>query len=540
MTKYIKNICASSLIALAVIAPSTAETYKYHPGQHITLGAAYSPRSPFEDKGSLGYFQKLEKDTNSEISDKTFVSANFEMKEVQNVSELYDRMNFSAKAAARYGALSGKASLELANSLDFNENNVIYIFTGVIKFSPESTTGVIKINESGNLALSATLVKDPNNAIAFFNAAGSEIVTQISRGTSISIIYNFHATSKEQKTAMKASLDAKWAAGSANAKIEKIIKDIDRGASFTVTAYQSGGVLSDSSILSIIDKEPGNLPEIKKVVQAALEKTSRATSPIVEFTTTDVHSLPSILLSPVAYTIFTNQVDQLLLRQYSDMLLINRRIKMIEEFLRIADLTLLKPNARIEMSKELNKYNNLSNKVLQKSNDIIAASSILGLPTTQIEIPEWEPMKWIVDDYVSLGSWVETKSYGYTGNERGNTQGTFWPVIRFKFPSIISHAILRNGNTEILYLAPADISKINLKNGSFEEFYTVPWSVMQHYAWGGDVPKHSARFLGSYVPAERRKHENDRYSIEVFTYFGNSKKVEINNIYQDLKNMPAL
>ena len=535
---YLKFAIIALALCLFGISSVRAETYKFHPGQPVALGSAYSPRAPFEDKGALGYYEKLAQDEMSEPKNNVFNYANIEIQEVKSISELYDRMNLSAKAGAHYGAFTGKASLNVASSLDFSENSVVYVFTGVIKFAPQSTRGSIKLTEAGSEAFKAAKVTDPS-AVAFFNAAGSEIVTQIARGSSISVIYRFRATSREKRDAIKTTLDAKWAGGTASVDIEKTTKAIDRGSSFTVNAYQFGGVLVNATILSMINNEPGNVPEIRKIVQAALEKTTRDSSPIIEFTTASVHSLPVVMLPPAAYMTFTNQIDQEMERQYNDVLTINRRIQVIQSFLNMPNTTLLKKGASVEMSEKVDAYNNLLKEIMQKSFDIVNATNVAMLPTYQVSIPNWSPAKWIVEDYVEVGGWGEKKSYTYTGNEHGNTEGSFWPVLRFKFPSIINYAILRNKNTELLYLTPDDIANINLRNGSFEPLYRIDWSRPQHYAWGGDIPWHRQRFLSQFVPTERKAHENDQFSIEVFTHFGSSKKVPFKNIYADLKDMPA-
>ncbi|MFT4018919.1 MAG: hypothetical protein QM668_18290 [Agriterribacter sp.] len=513
--------------------------YLFHPKSVVKLGRAFDVRSPFNDTSVNGFFAVSSKEEDpSEAS----ATETFNIKEARDYTELFERMKLDIKLEAKFSFGSVNASFSDESSFSFTEENLIYVAQASKVYSPVQVE-TVELSEKGKKFWQEALKSYATNKDAihrFQRTAGTDIVTQLTRGSQISLVYVFKCSSSEKKRTIKAQLEAGWTTGSVSVDFESELKRKDENLSVSIYGFQtavSSQKVENGQLSDIINSKPGDIPKIKAIIANILREislTDRNRCPILEFNTLELQTLAEISLSK-GYKPFmealevSNEIDEAVIDLIKDRYRLQEQLNIIERIETTLIASDYKPNGQTSLQTIKTQLQTEVTKLRQHYSKIKDATKVTNFTYTlpQILTPQ---LNNIVDmPLVYLIAWTKALDVERIGNEAGKFNNRYWFKIMIKLPEYLDIIDIVLNQQTIHRLRRADILSIYKNDGSVAHLWNMSDLYPNVYVWGWHAADLS-NVSQSIIAGGLEKEKNKSYSLSVTDIYGNNYRVDIGNI----------
>ncbi|MBE7177847.1 MAG: hypothetical protein INR69_15680 [Mucilaginibacter polytrichastri] len=507
--------------------------YLYHPKSIVRLGLPIDGRRPLDDKTSNGYFTWEDKS----IDDQTCAAEkSFTISEIQSREELYKSMSIDANVEAKFGLGSAGASLNWEQDYKYDSRTIIYVVNATKLYNPEYISGTLVLSNKGKRAWEKAVRE--NKILEFQKSAGTEVVTRIRRGNSLSLIYIFKCTTASSREAINSKLSAGWATGSVSINFEDEIKSIDKSVSVEIKGFQTGvgSVKINQKISDIIQLAPGDIVKIKKIVSKILDNVSpddRNNSPIIEYNTRFISEIEEIVLSDdydkfVASLELNEIIDGscILLHDY---LLTNIRnsaqIKRLLDNWNVADY---KPDSREKLDKYYKELNDERSEIFRQYRKCISAKSESDCNVQINSKTALTYADFLIAPIIIPLSWSQNTIGIWTGGNNGNFITTFYPNIHIKYINAISGLYVVRDGAKITFLTKDQIYGIDQSSGSLKSYFIITQTEYDIYVyhWQANLVASQIVLSGT---KNTEKESSHNYNIEIILDDGSIQSVDIGN-----------
>ena len=547
-----KIIAVTMLVFIFSTTYAYANTHAYHPASTIKLGFGFDPNNPFDDKSKSGCF-KWESD-GKEISNENILSVTdkngmqlltednlvkfnesgnikFEISEISNRKDLYERLGISASVASKYAFVKGRATFEQEKSITFSKKSLVYIITASRYFVKEYMSGIPKLTKTGQELLTKAKNAKPRSGDVFYNSCGEELVTSQIRGASISVVYSFKTSSLNKRNKLRAKLDVRFTSGSVSTTLSQDVSSVDESAKVSVWAYQTGAGNDIPSIIPIINTRPGDISTIKNVVKDAISAIKRADSPVVSATTVAIDNLPEIAgaFPDIEYS-EEARINKELLRLQNLLYTNEERVSLLNNLLENYNSNDYVVEADIQIASGIEILDGIANSIWEAGLKCSKATKYENCKNKVRTLPRWNPSQYL-NGYVNYIGWGVSSSSSWNRHERFNGYASFWPIVNFKNVAYIEFVTLLRNGIVVAVMQKKDINVVNQNNNSLGNYYTASHSVIDQYCWGGTAEAQCKKGIEVSAISAGKGAENQRkYTLEVNSIDGSKQRVEIPSI----------
>ena len=510
-------------------------TFLYHDSIKYRLGMPIDPNQPFQRMTVGGFFDIPETHSTSDIG----AEVKYEIFEVNSYKELNEALSIDASIEAKSIVFNGKATFNYDTRSSKKENTILFIINATKIYSEEDIKGVLELTKKGEETFEE-LGKD-GDIFDFQSYAGSEIITSIIRGQSLSLVYKFVTSDSTYTEKIRSTLNLKWRQAEVKIDFEKELSSIDKYLQLEIKAYQTGiGVDSkpEQNIGSILKVSPGDLPAIKIILAGILNKVTKAdrdASPVIRATSSSIKTCRAIIKSKfrkkfeqsLGFYVF---VDKKIIELAEIKIKLLSEIDFTNELLESWSKATCKEGSQELTKAHLKSLNKIDFQILEIYEKLLHAKEKKDL---DIEFPEVPTL--LISDVIRLPlirllRW-ESKNNNSCSGEQGYFNAYYYPVIQIKFIKAISFMILttiNSSNEKSSYLIKGDEFNDIIKNsGSFENVWRSSHSG-SHYVWGchGDLQIYWANI---YFTSFRENERHAKTYLEIFDREGNISKIELGN-----------
>jgi len=474
MKKLIQTILALFISILSL----NAFAGDIHPPSNLVLGGGYDPLAPWVDKSKSGFFEwSSEKNSRNKG-----VSIEYSVIEANNQKKYYRALSVDLATSAKWGLGSGSFSLASDASTEIDERSLVYVLQGKIKYNPERKDGNVVLSDAGKKRLES--LRNSGSIAGFYKAGGTQIITSIQKGAEINLVYHYHASSVSKRNELRSSLAAKHTSWSLSANLNEVVRSIDAGATLTINAYQNGVDIGNTNILDIISQEPGNLPELRKIIGASLKNTSYKNASIISHTALDVEA---------QFGLDNYRVDFLearINRKLEDIFVAYNQAYYRKGFINKAQVELKEsdytPNGQDDLRIKEENYE----KNLLKLEDLgIKLLSAKKISDAKVDIPEIPKVKIgdvLNDEWAKFDGWKSKFSASQVWNKyHWNIGASYAPKILFSKLLAIESAQLYHNGQPVRFLSKPEIVSIHLAGGDFSKIWKYTTPPMQIWIWEG-------------------------------------------------------
>lgn len=186
------------------------------------------------------------------------ISSVFEAVDREDTLEEY--VGMSVGASARYGLISGSGSFCKSKSIKFHRRTLCIAFV----YNAEYGYDEYQLTDgSTELALSAQAESyiQGNDAAAFRDAYGTELIDRVNKSVHIVVLYRFETNSSQQLDSMRAEFSAKYKSATVDAKVSGDfnlwVNRTHNGSSVSLEVYTAGlRTAEDSKVRAKIHESP--------------------------------------------------------------------------------------------------------------------------------------------------------------------------------------------------------------------------------------------------------------------------------------------
>jgi hypothetical protein len=347
------SVFLSSLVTLTSIAHSTQ--YQYHPTSRLYLAGGYNPYEP-----DRGYLKCIEHDGIDEIQKNGSVSSQYELSVLSSQKNFMSKLGFSTLIESSSWFLNGKMHFANLTQSTINENSITWMF-------------FVKKN-FGRVVLKNPRIKpkfvDLTNT-DLLNSCGSEIVTEETHSSLMSVLFTVHSISREKIRTLSSQLNARISAKlwstDVNSSLQKIIKSIvlQQQVSIKIITIGADGIFEQK----LLSKDNLNFEKIYHLINESSKLMTKKFSSSWSFTTTPINAfLPQVEFSKK--TIKQKIIQQLFSKNQYYLYNINK------------------------ISEILNDYNlNLTAEQIQNLHEILKKCELFNQEVNQIALTCFDPKK---------------------------------------------------------------------------------------------------------------------------------------------------
>jgi hypothetical protein len=500
--KYI-HVLASIILATTVTA-SRAEYNLYHPKSIISLGASYDKFNPGNDLTHTGYVAWSKKAIETEAGGEISVN----IYQVDTRQKLFDLLSVDLKAEAKFGMASGSASYTRLSEMTFDDRTVNFVVKAAKVFGAErySNAAIARLTPLGKKRLNEAAAS--GKFIPFRKMIGSEVVSSVTKGASISVIYSFRISDKLKKDRIQAKLNAEWASGKAEANILKVVEELDQSMSYQIDAIQIGTKAGAKDILGLINVAPGDVAVVRKILHDAIAEVEPSSGKILNFSTVSISTIDDIVsvggeefdnLAQLYESITNTNVA--LHEKHS---LVEARLNLINRFLDLKSDVYYIPDGKEKLLALRARYMKLKSDleaVFVNNNSYYANRGTLqGIDAN---LDEFSIAEFFKPPFAKLSKWtvsvMDARRCASTPYdcEKHDFYQNYIPEIDIVHPELISKMTLFRNGIAVANIGPSGIQKIISNNGSLKDIYETKYSTLGIYTWGAN----SVNAIGDQISA---------------------------------------
>lgn len=427
-----------ALLALPVFVQ--AESYGLSPGATIKLGSAYDPVNP--ERTFANAFYKAGAPDKSAGASSDFSAQMYEIASAQSLNE---SLQLDAYAKARYGAFKAKGSYSRLRSMEFNERTLNIALVVRKTFTPDSFESGIGLSETGKFFLN-TKVVNVDTADQFLNVGGSEVVSTITKGGVIYVVYQFKARDSSTRDRISAAFSASYAGTSAGvSSLNEIIRNNSNlRVEWNVITEGVDDKLASDSIGALITSSAGDVPAVKQAMAKLVNSVNYASAKVLAFTTTPVSEIADIQFSPAIK--WFDGYNARVLERKNDVLSITNMVQKLDDQIDTADYLLKAPKQYLHMPR----FETLASQkdVLEKAKAQLLKKMANFGPGQTLEdfsMPKFEPMRYVkfplavFSGYADDPVWGGRESCG-AGDGAAQCQNLTWsfaPKFAVSLPGVL-------------------------------------------------------------------------------------------------------
>lgn len=262
---------------------SHAESFVYQPGMNIELGRTWNPGFP-NDVGGLGNCLDITYSKSQPNATEQFTEGFVEkFEELQTSLSL----NVSGRASARYGLARAEAAAEFGKLREAfrNDRSIVYVVTGRRNYTPVAITG-ITLSSAGETILAKA--KAESKIPGFYRQCGETVVTSVSKVASVSLVYVFTSSNSGLRDVVRSSISASVSSGAGkggiSANVMEEVRKVDKSVQVHLEVIQSGLLDRTTTVKNIVGREPGDMKEIRKVLQNVISGLTWESAAMAAFT----------------------------------------------------------------------------------------------------------------------------------------------------------------------------------------------------------------------------------------------------------------
>jgi hypothetical protein len=494
-----------------LFASSNAFAAGYIPNTSFGVGMAIDPVNPARNVLNQYYVTKETKP----LGDGGSVFATGAL--IQSKQEMTDKLSLNAYATARYGAFKAGASYAKVSSMTFDSESVTFAVIVRTTYAPQQLNGGVSLTAAGEAALAK--VADAESAERFLRRGGHELITSVTRGGFIYVVYQFRSKSSSSLSQISAALNASYAGVSAGVSAMQSALKSSSDISVDYTVLSEGVSTSElqRKLGALVRAENGDLSKVKDAVAEAITTVTPATAVVVDYAAVAVTELDQIADS-TAMPLFVESF-KLAERRKKQVMAAAAKLAPVKNAIATVDYLLSAPE----------KYRNMERdgelKQLKVKLDAqYAALNVDDLTPAQIntlesvEIPSFDPIKYVKLPLVRFEGYARSHSWGPRQNGNGDNRNQFqtltWdvrPRISVALPSLLKEVRLTTASGSMLYQFPLN------KSDEFGKSYTSEYALNYSkflYTWGGNLI------------TQNRNFHNDKYAETIATNASSSSKLK--------------
>jgi len=431
-------------------------------------------------------------------------------------------LNIDVSAKAHIGLFEGNLSTKFTSVDSLDEKSFSIILKGRIEFNPENKKGVLKLTQKGQ-----DLLKNSGTEAglrSFYRAAGTKVVSSQTRAASISVIYTYHATTKEKRSNLKVAMSARHGAMTGSVNLMQELSSTDKTARLTVIAHQEGVSLSGSNILDLLSTDPGNFAAIRTKLAESLKAISFANCPVESFVTVDVAD--NFSLEPFRDPFLTGRLNRILERIYFEYQRGMQQAALARRTLAGLQNSDFAEDGKSQLKEFCNKIDDRLEEIEDKGN------ALLSNPDTKLVLSEEVEIPW--NDMLS-GNWLDVQGWSITSSASRWWNNYHWTafaeytpnVMIRKLPLLTGGTLFRDG-IPVEPLSLEELSKIAMQSGSFRDIYTIRHTASPDPLWFWEGAPYAETAVTAKNIALGQGNESEksaRYTIEIYTSFGETKTI---------------
>ncbi len=302
MKSFKKMVTVGSLtvaIGAGAVATADAGAYEITPQTCVQLGKGFNPYT-LDCKVANGIWEDS-KSSATPVAGMVLFEASF----VESRSELDRYLKLDINMSAKMSIFKGSLDLDYNSRTRTDDRSFYYVVHAWQDYSPENV-GPLELTTRGEeLLREKRCLDEQGNGLpgcirdlpGFFAAAGNEVVTSITKGSRISVVYKFTSSTLDKREELKSHLNSEFGSSfSSSADIHSILAQKDAGASWEYFVLQEGTFLdpgnpmhqnhartadkSGATILELIGADPSNGPQIRDIIKRAAAVTYSSAVPV--------------------------------------------------------------------------------------------------------------------------------------------------------------------------------------------------------------------------------------------------------------------
>lgn len=470
--KIFQRITLPLTVSVFVLGLSSAEAeqHYYHPTMNIELGKSYDAFRPGLDLRPNGYFIWTE---NGYKQEEGLSEVRFDYEEADSLEQVYEALKLDLNAEAKFGMSKGKVSFATSDSMELDKRTFSIVIRAYREFKEQTKNGDVRLSPTALTHLEDVREK-PH---LWRQVAGSEVVTSVVKGSSISAIYKFRASTISKKNELKSSLSTEWSSGKADANLLKTAQKVDSGYSVSVTYVRNGGSESTAEIQAILDTNPGDIARIKKAFSQSLEGLTKENAKVLYFKTYEVDSIPQVVnitggkMSETA-THFVS-VRKAMAEHYRRLGVVATRLRLVNELLdtKGENSFVAGGKANLEVTRSLLEKTQSDILAEYAGYDLVDPHKARISTVAGQSIPVLTPTKYFRTPYVKLAKWEASPLSAIRGGTKIDTEfhdfyQSFYPVLEFLQRSFVSRIRLIKDCSAVAILREPEITNAILNGGS--------------------------------------------------------------------------
>jgi hypothetical protein len=525
-------------------------TYSYHPEATFEIGQPFHPLKLTNDKSLSGIFEIEQKKVQTEdlAAATTQVTSTY----IKNREELYSFFQFDLNFEAKF-AFSLKNSFSFERQIDFSSTAIHYAVVATKLYNKEFVQGTVKLTEKGKDIWSKAC--QSGDIATFQRMAGTEIVTEVNRGSKVILLYSFYFTRSELRESLENKLRASWSTGKITSNLLDELQKIDETTRIEIKAYQTGIsklTPAEARISEAVSLTPDNLPAIQKKIQGFLDNVSeedRRAAPILTLSTTLISDVPEIAFPETPgisrkyreLVELAALVERRLTRLNGYWADNQKQLEMMTEFDRCwNDVDFIK-GSKEKIRRKIRELEDNDDKLFQIFQSCINAETpeearidaepVNHLPISEtVSLPYVIPIKWDILH--------ETPRCADPVDQNTRVLTRFAPLVQIKFPQIVDYIYLMLDDIVILKINRGMIQKIVAKDGAFMGVSDI--TVDNFEFTHGCVPDFTKPAAERIRKKNVNDEENKKYYLQVITRAGTPHRVELSNAKTGMKILPFL
>lgn len=539
-----RNATFVVLIAVYILASrasvASGDVYVHHPEFAPRLGETFDSADPLSIK-THGFLQlvpgpgiDIHKKCRSEGRDSLPFSLSMQLQSVRNTSELEQAMRFEGQVEASYGLSKGRVSAAHSSQVQIDDRSVVFVLQVEKVYAPDRAD--VELTERGMRFLrKAVEAKDYS---AFLQVIGTDVVTSVTRGSSLSIVYNFRCSSKTKADSLRVELAAKWKTGSVSGSVATFARKIDEFVSLDVNAYQVGSK-PDEDLLQLISATEGNLAQVKKIAQKAAQRVPYESCPVLVCKTTKIGDLPEIRIgnSPEAVRGFLNAqatrvaVARQVSRWWRGFVRVEADLELAER-LEAYPPRYFRNGALKDLKSEVKRLRGLRERILKAYADAVAWSEGKGDGVSPNQGRPFRLKNYLELPFLRVAGWGRWMSDWGEMRTARCYRSHFWPVVKLVHPSLIKTIWIYRDKALVGRIDGPGIRKIEAHVGALSSYdrAQVVWESVVDSVCHTTDSDHRERLIREYMAVHRSREGSVEYKVVVEDITGGEHETELGNI----------
>ena len=231
--------CGSAVPAIAILIlsplPLTAQTVHYTKGKALEFGVGYNTLTgeyagnclTKADKGDIQPAGNMPGKSPGQLT-------KWEMSSVQDISQLEEKLDFSASASASFAAGSASADVKYVKSRSFNKyHEFLYVDAAIANTTDVWTPPKNALKDNLDLR------KRP---LDFLRKCGDAFVRTITYGGELTAVVEINTQAEESTSAVGASVSGSYGTASAQADVTTRLRQAISSRAIHVEVFRNGGV----------------------------------------------------------------------------------------------------------------------------------------------------------------------------------------------------------------------------------------------------------------------------------------------------------